>query len=141
MKAAASNLKRKKQAMTLPDLSWYSVAQDKKQRIAIIHSLCQQIAIKYHPEKIILFGSQASGQATPDSDIDLLVVMPFDGHPLTQSAQMLKQLNLLLPIDLVVSTPQHVQQRLAIGDKFIRTILESGVVLYDTHHTGMDRKS
>jgi uncharacterized protein len=141
MKAAAKNSRLKEQALTLPDLSWYSVVQDKNQRSAIIQSLCQQIAQQFHPEKIILFGSQASGQATPDSDIDLLVMMPFDGHPLTQSAQMLKQLNLMLPIDLLVSTPQYIQQRLAIDDKFIRAILENGIVLYETHHTGMDRKS
>lgn len=141
MKAAVTNSKINRQVMTVPDLSWYSFANDKNQRIARIKSLCQQIAHQYQPEKIILFGSQASGQATPDSDIDLLVVMPFDGHPLAQSARMLKQLNLLLPIDLLVSTPQHIQQRLAIGDNFIRTILESGIILYEAHHTGMDRKS
>jgi uncharacterized protein len=141
MKAAAKNSRLKEQALTLPDLSWYSVVQDKNQRSAIIQSLCQQIAQQFHPEKIILFGSQASGQATPDSDIDLLVIMPFDGHPLTQSAQMLKQLNLMLPIDLLVSTPRHIEQRLAIDDTFIRAILENGIVLYETHHAGMDRKS
>jgi uncharacterized protein len=141
MKATGTKSKLKRYAATVPDLSWYSIAEDKHQRIARIKLLCQQIAKEYQPEKIILFGSQASGQATPDSDIDLLVIMPFDGHPLTQSAQMLKQLNLMLPIDLLVSTPRHIEQRLAIDDTFIRAILENGIVLYETHHAGMDRKS
>lgn len=136
--ATKSKLRRHSISAATPDVSWYAIANDKNQRMAKIKSLCQQIAQEYQPEKIILFGSQASGQATADSDIDLMIVMPFDGHPLAQSSRMLKQLNLLMPIDLLVSTPQNIQQRLEIGDDFIRNILEHGTVLYETHHAGMD---
>jgi predicted nucleotidyltransferase len=44
-----------------------------------IDSMVQRIVNKFHPEKIILFGSQARGTAGPDSDVDLLVVMSLEG--------------------------------------------------------------
>ena len=46
---------------------------------AMIDRMVQRIVKKFHPERIILFGSHARGQAGPDSDVDLLVVMPMDG--------------------------------------------------------------
>ena len=121
-----------------PDLSWYTIAHSSAKRQAKIRSLCEQIARVYHPDKIILFGSQAYGKPTSDSDIDLLMVMPFEGHPLEQSARILKQLNLFMPIDLLVKTPQQIQQRLAMGDEFVREILERGKVMYESQHTRMD---
>lgn len=44
-----------------------------------IERLCQKIACEFHPEKIILFGSHAYGKPQLDSDVDLLVIMPFKG--------------------------------------------------------------
>ena len=60
------------------------------------------------PERIILFGSQARGDATPDSDIDLVVVMPVTGS----RREMRLQIGLCLfsfraPVDVVVVTPQE----------------------------------
>ncbi|HEX4948948.1 MAG TPA: nucleotidyltransferase domain-containing protein [Blastocatellia bacterium] len=126
---------------SVPDLSWYTIARSSAKRQAKIQSLCEQLARAYQPEKIILFGSQAYGKPTADSDIDLLMVMPFDGHPLEQSARILKQLNLFMPIDLLVKTPKQIQQRLEVGDEFIREILERGKVMYESQHHRMDRKS
>ena len=48
---------------------------------AEIQKLCEQISRDFRPERIILFGSHAYGSPTPDSDVDLLVVMPFEGSP------------------------------------------------------------
>ena len=48
---------------------------------ADIENLAAQIAREFRPEKIILFGSHARGAPSPDSDVDLLVIMPFDGKP------------------------------------------------------------
>jgi predicted nucleotidyltransferase len=101
---------------------------------ARIRRLCKRIAREFKPEKIILFGSHASGQPTPESDLDLLVVMQFDGDPLEQAVAMLNRLNVLLPIDLLVRTPEQLQHRLEIGDRFMRDIVERGKVLYEAHH-------
>jgi len=54
-----------------------------------IERLCAEIASEFHPEKIVLFGSHAYGKPGPESDVDLLVVMPFDGSPFRQAAVIL----------------------------------------------------
>ena len=103
-------------------------------RRAHIRQLCARIAHEFKPEKIILFGSHAYGQPTPESDLDLLVVMQFEGDPLEQAVAMLNQLNVLVPIDLLVRTPEQIQQRLAMGDRFMGDIIERGQVMYEAHH-------
>jgi predicted nucleotidyltransferase len=99
-----------------------------------IRQLCKRIVQEFNPEKIILFGSHASGQPTPESDLDLLVVMQFDGDPLEQAVAMLNRLNVLLPIDLLVRTPEQIRHRLEMSDSFMRDIVERGKVLYEAHH-------
>jgi predicted nucleotidyltransferase len=101
---------------------------------AQIRQLCTRIAHEFKPEKIILFGSHAYGQPTPESDLDVLVVMEFEGDPLEQAVTMLNRLNMLLPIDLLVRTPEQIQQRLEMGDHFMRDIIERGKVMYEAHH-------
>src|SRR5712692_1851324 len=96
-----------------------------------IRQLCKRIAQEFKPEKIILFGSHAYGQPTPESDLDLMVVMQFEGDPLEQAVTMLNRLNMLIPIDLLVRTPEQVQQRLEMGDSFMRDIIERGKGMYE----------
>jgi predicted nucleotidyltransferase len=103
-------------------------------RQAQIQQLCTRIAREFKPEKIILFGSHAYGRPTPESDLDLMVVMQFAGDPLEQAVTMLNRLNVLIPIDLLVRTPEQVQQRLEMGDSFMRDIIERGKVMYEAHH-------
>jgi predicted nucleotidyltransferase len=99
-----------------------------------IQQLCARIAQEFKPEKIILFGSHAYGQPTPESDLDLLVVMQFEGDPLEQAVAILNRLNVLVPIDLLVRTPEQIQQRLAMGDRFMGDIIARGQVMYEAHH-------
>ena len=49
-----------------------------------IEDVGRRIAERFHPERIVLFGSYAEGQPTEDSDVDLLVVMPTKGSPVDQ---------------------------------------------------------
>ena len=108
-----------------------STVQNRRRQI---RQLCARIAQEFKPEKIILFGSHAYGQPTPESDLDLLVVMQFEGDPLAQAVAMLNRLNVLVPIDLLVRTPEQIQQRLAMGDRFMGDIIERGQVMYEAHH-------
>jgi predicted nucleotidyltransferase len=103
-------------------------------RRAQIRQLCTRITREFKPEKIILFGSHAYGRPTPESDLDVMVVMQFEGDPLEQAVTMLNRLNMLIPIDLLVRTPEQIQQRLERGDSFIRDIMERGKVMYEAHH-------
>ena len=59
------------------------------------------------PLRVVVFGSVARGEARPDSDLDLLVVMP-DGSPRSATARRLygEVPCLGLPFDIVVTTPE-----------------------------------
>lgn len=115
----------------LPDLPWYRDAADRRKRNAHIKKLCAQIAQEFNPEKIILFGSQAYGKPTAESDIDLLVVMNYEGSPFRQAGEILKRLQVWMPVDLIVRSAADVEQRLRIGDQFMREILQRGKVMYE----------
>ena len=117
---------------------WQESFSDPRKRRAIIQQIGDRIGRDFHPEKIILFGSQAYGIPKYYSDIDLLVVLPEVKDPLEQSVAMLKQLNLPISIDLLTRTARQIQQRLAMGDRFIEEILERGQVIYETDHARMD---
>jgi predicted nucleotidyltransferase len=71
----------------------------------ILNDLMGQIVNLVQPRKIILFGSHATGKPTPDSDFDLLIVMP-DGTPKRKTAQYLYQniFGIKIPYDLIVTT-------------------------------------
>jgi predicted nucleotidyltransferase len=108
-----------------------------RQRRGQIARLCAVIVREFQPEKIILFGSWAYGKPENDSDIDLLVVMPFEGSPFRQAGTILHRVIQavgVLPLDLLVRTAEQLDERLAIGDSFVRDILEQGKVLYEADH-------
>ena len=102
-----------------------------------ITELSERIAREFRPEKIILFGSYAYGRPSADSDIDLLVIMPYEGRHTEQAIRILNRLNVLVPIDLLVRRPEEVEQRLAMGDFFMREIIERGKVMYKANHIGL----
>src|SRR5271157_5828151 len=95
-----------------------------------IRAVGRRIGREFRPERVILFGSYARHAAGPDSDVDLLVIAPFDGTGFRQSLKILNQLDLRLPIDLVAYRPEDVQRRYAEGDPLIREALDHGKVLY-----------
>lgn len=99
-----------------------------------IRDFSRRIAAEFGPERIVLFGSYASGKPTPDSDVDLFIVMPFEGKPVNKSVEMRLKLRPSFPVDLIVRTPEAVQQRLDMGDTFVQDILRDGKVLYEAHH-------
>ena len=113
---------------------WHEQADSLPKRRAYLRRMCRRIAETFQPEKIILFGSYAYGKPTMESDVDLLVVMDFEGSYFQQADQITDRLHLALPLDLLVRTPEQVRQRLAMGDSFMREILERGKVMYEAHH-------
>src|SRR5262249_28590574 len=89
---------------------------------AAINKLAKQIAQRFDPHRIILFGSYAYGQPTPDSDVDLLVVMPAKNET-TQAARIRLAVDCDFPLDLLVRTPATLRWRLREGDWFLREIM------------------
>lgn len=96
-----------------------------------IRAFARRIAAAFEPEKIILFGSHATGTANADSDVDLFVIRRFRGDRVHQSVTMQLELRPTFPVDLIVRSPADVRRRLRMGDTFVRDILRDGVVLYD----------
>lgn len=113
---------------------WHDSFQSRAKRMAYIRKLCKRIAEAYQPEKIILFGSHAYGKPTPESDVDLLIVMEFEGRPIEQSIKISDELDIVTPVDLHVSTPQEVKARLQDEDMFMVDIMRRGKVMYEGKH-------
>jgi len=81
-----------------------------------------------------LFGSYAYGRPNEDSDVDLLVILPFVGKPVRKAIEIRSKLNPRIPVELVVRTPQQVAERIANNDWFMQEIVERGRVLYEANH-------
>ena len=96
-----------------------------------IHDYAQRIGEIFMPDKVILFGSHASGNANTDSDVDLFVIMNFVGRAPQQAYEIRKAIPKSFPLDLIVRRPQEVEQRLEMGDLFIRDVLSNGKILYE----------
>jgi len=96
-----------------------------------IQALADRIVKQFNPERIILFGSYAAGTAGPDSDVDLLVVLPFEGKTWRMASKIRGRTRPAFPMDLLVRTPKQLHQRLAMHDVFIRDITKRGKTLYE----------
>ena len=102
---------------------------------AALTDVVQRIVTTLKPEQVILFGSYAYGQPTPDSDVDLLVVMNTSAPDKERYLAVCRLLRPRpFPVDILVRTPQELAQALAKGDFFIREITSRGKVLYERHH-------
>jgi len=99
-----------------------------------IEDLSRRIVREFHPERIVLFGSYAHGTVTPDSDVDLLIVLPFQGKAAKMSVEIRLRARPAFAVDLIVRTPEKLRERLAMDDDFVREILENGKVLYEADH-------
>jgi predicted nucleotidyltransferase len=96
-----------------------------------IAELTTRIVEAEGPEKIILFGSYASGTATESSDIDLLVISRSTLSRPEREVRLTRQLfGSGVPYDLLVLTPEEVEERLRRNGSFIREILSTGQVVY-----------
>jgi len=99
-----------------------------------IKDLASQIAREFSPERIILFGSHAYGQPSDDSDVDLLVVLRFEGKPVRKAIEIRNRVSPKIPLDLIVRTPERLAERVANNDWFMREIVEKGRTLYEANH-------
>ena len=98
-----------------------------------IADLSDKIAREFHPERIILFGSYAYGEPRPDSDVDLLVVLPFEGTGFRKSLEILNRISPEFSVDLLARHPGDTARRYAEGDPLIREAFDRGKVLYERH--------
>lgn len=96
-----------------------------------IEEMVRRIVEKFHPEQIVLFGSYARGDAGPDSDVDLLVVMPVQGSKRAMQLQVRLALHdIRLPKDIIVVTPDQFERQRDIPGTIVRPAFLEGKVLY-----------
>jgi len=113
------------------DLSNVNIKEPPTVQQRDIAALASEIAARFDPERIILFGSYAYGQPTEDSDVDLLVVMPFEGKAFRKAVEILVEVHPgIFPIDLIVRRPGELEARYTGGDPLIGDAVDFGKVLY-----------
>lgn len=97
-----------------------------------VAALARRIVSRFSPEKVILFGSHATGRAGPDSDVDLLVVMPVTATKAVHELQIRDALrSYRIPKDIVVTTPDAFEWRKAVPGTVERSAVRDGRILYE----------
>lgn len=86
---------------------------------------------KYHPKKIILFGSFARGDYHAFSDVDLIIIKETKLRFTDRIGEVLELCSSELPIEPLVYTPAEFNKLIGEGNDFITTAIEGGVVLYE----------
>ncbi len=121
-------VRRSRARYTIPDITPIGCEESVRKTLPVAVRL---IARELHPEKIILFGSYAYGKPTPDSDVDLLVVMKTRA---SRTNRYLAVSQLLIPrpfaVDILVHTPREIENAVKKGNFFIEEIVTQGRVLY-----------
>jgi uncharacterized protein len=105
----------------------------------VIRRYAREVAERFRPDKIILFGSYAYGTPHQDSDVDMLVIMPARNE-LDQAVRISLAVDNQFPLDLIVRTPKNMTWRLAEGDSFLTEVVTRGKVLYEKADAGVGAK-
>jgi len=115
-------------------------AEDPKRK-KMIGEMVSRIVEHFDPEKIILFGSSARGDAGPDSDVDLLVVMPVRGSKRKKQLEIRSLLHgIRLAKDIIVSRPEDFDWRKDIVGTIEYPATKEGKVLYGRDREGNHRR-
>lgn len=100
-----------------------------KQEIATI---VNELVASYKPEKIILFGSAARGEATEESDLDFLLVKKTNANYFDRVRAATKSLSTTRPLDVIIFTPTELDKAISEKRLFIRQVFKYGTTLYET---------
>src|SRR5438552_10140773 len=89
--------------------------------MSVICRFARKVAERFHPDKIILFGSHAYGRPHADSDVDILVVMPTRNQ-IDQAFKIRCEVPTQFPMDLIVLKPRNVEWKLEEHESFLTEI-------------------
>ena len=104
----------------------------KERPLQLLDYITTTIVNRFHPERIVLFGSHARGEARPDSDIDLFVEMESRATPPERAIAISEAFGLRKwALDLVVYTPEEVQRLKNVRGTLLSVIEKEGRVLYE----------
>jgi uncharacterized protein len=105
----------------------------KEKKFKDLKKLSKNIIEIYKPEKIILFGSLASGRPRKESDIDLVVIKKTNKKFFARMDEIgiaINKAGIETAKDVIVFTPEEIKKKLFMEDYFIKDIINNGVVLY-----------
>jgi len=93
--------------------------------------MVKRLVRRFKPEQIILFGSHARGNARPDSDIDLLVVLPFNGSRREKTIELRVALHdFRVPKDIILVTPEEMAWQRDVKGTIVYPAVREGKVIY-----------
>jgi predicted nucleotidyltransferase len=97
-----------------------------------IQEIIEKIAQNFFPEKIILFGSYADGNPGPDSDMDLMIIMDTDLPKYKRATPIRLLFNPTpCPMDILVYTPEEIDNWNGVTNHIITEVMEKGQVVYE----------
>jgi predicted nucleotidyltransferase len=105
--------------------------------VADILRFVDEVAEKFRPQRVILFGSYAYGTPNEDSDVDILVVMNYRGKNHEKIIKIRQTVDYPFPMDLLVHNEAEISRRIRWNDFFLREIMEKGLILYDADDAKM----
>ncbi len=98
----------------------------------ILQEMVRRIVEAVHPDKIILFGSYARGEANENSDIDLMVVAPSDAPLHRRTGPVLRALRgILFPKDVIWYTPEEIDDWRGVRSHLVSRVMDEGRLLYE----------
>ncbi|MBW1903671.1 MAG: nucleotidyltransferase domain-containing protein [Deltaproteobacteria bacterium] len=102
-----------------------------KELIDEINNIVEQIIQRYKPLKIILFGSAGRGEYDKVNDLDFLILKEdVPSYGLDRMRELDELIDRSVAADMLVYRPDEFEDRVKLGDPFIKTILKEGRVLY-----------
>lgn len=97
-----------------------------------VDTAIKRVVERFHPAKVVLFGSYARGEAAADSDVDLLVVMDVTGSKRRQAVEIdLALADRTFPLDLIVVTPEEFEKYRDVAGHIVYPAVREGKVVYD----------
>jgi uncharacterized protein len=108
--------------------------------LRVIRKFARDVAERFEPDKIILFGSHAYGTPHEDSDVDILVVMPCRNQ-IDAALRIHDGIEPPFPLQLIVRTPYNLRWRLAECESFHTEIVTKGKLLYEKSSSRVGPKS
>ncbi|MGV7229487.1 MAG: nucleotidyltransferase domain-containing protein [Nitrospirales bacterium] len=99
---------------------------------ALLEQVTRTIVERFHPKRIVLFGSHARGDAGSDSDLDVFIEMQTSRRPPERAIEVSAAFGLRpWPLDVVVYTPEEVQRLRGVSGTLLSVIEKEGKVLYE----------
>ncbi|RMF57668.1 MAG: nucleotidyltransferase domain-containing protein [Calditrichaeota bacterium] len=96
-----------------------------------LERIVSRLVENYQPDLIVLFGSFAREEYSPESDLDLLIVKETDKRPLWRRVEVRKLIKTSLPVDIIVYTPQEFLALQQAQSQFLQSVLREGQILYE----------